>query len=88
MSVGLSDQMVAAARRARPRHELPATPETCFWGFFDRDRPPVLSIRSGDVVRVEAVTHHAGAHADLLMDDAIRRLWAASPNRTAAPAST
>ena len=60
-------------------HLLPATPATCFWGFFDRDLPPVLTVRSGDRVRVETLTHHAGDTPDLLMDDGIRAVWAAIP---------
>ncbi|MGD9995501.1 MAG: acetamidase/formamidase family protein [Ilumatobacteraceae bacterium] len=59
------------------RHTLPATPETCFWGYIDRDQPPCLEIDSGDIVHVEAVTHHAGDAPDLLMDDGISALWAA-----------
>lgn len=56
-------------------HELPASPDTCFWGYFDRDQPPVLEIASGDIIEVEAVTHHAGDAPDLLMDDGIRAIW-------------
>ena len=41
-------------------HTLRATPETCFWGFFDAARPPVLRVRSGDLVRIETLTHQAG----------------------------
>jgi acetamidase/formamidase len=37
-------------------HALRATPDTCFWGFFDSSRPPVLEVRSGDLVRVETLT--------------------------------
>ncbi len=86
VSVDLSGQM-AAALVAPPgaRHELLASPETCYWGYFDRDRPPVLEIRSGDVVRIEAVTHHAGDAPDLLMDAAIRRLWAGIPEAERGP---
>lgn len=56
-------------------HHLPATPQTVHWGFFDRTQPPVLTVRSGDLVRIEAVTHHAGDAPDLLMDEAIERLF-------------
>ena len=37
-------------------HRLGSTPETCHWGFFDAALPPVLSIRSGDRVTVEAIS--------------------------------
>ena len=46
------------------------------WGYIDRDTPAVLEIDSGDVIEIEAVTHHAGDAPDLLMDDGIRALWA------------
>ena len=43
--------------------------------------PSVLEVDSGDVIEIEAVTHHAGDAPDLLMDDGIRAIWEASPNR-------
>ena len=54
------------------QHSLPATPATCYWGYLDRDQLPCLEIDSGDIVHVEAITHHAGDAPDLLMDDAGR----------------
>jgi acetamidase/formamidase len=66
-------------------HVLAAGPSTCFWGFFDRDLPPVLTVRSGDLVRVEAVTHHAGDAPDLLMDAGIEAIWAAIPETERGP---
>ena len=39
-------------RDAGNLHVLKATPETCFWGFFDQSLPPVLTIDSGDIVYV------------------------------------
>lgn len=56
-------------------HILKATPETCFWGFFDKELPPVLTIDSGDIVYVEALTHHAGDAPDLLMDAGVREVY-------------
>jgi acetamidase/formamidase len=60
-------------------HVLRATPETCFWGFFDRSRPAVLTVRSGDVVHVETLTHQAGDAPDLLMDDGVRAVYSGIP---------
>ena len=62
-------------------HHLPATPETCFWGYFDPDETPVLEIASGDSVTIEALTHHAGDAPDLMMDDGVRAVWAALTER-------
>jgi acetamidase/formamidase len=60
-------------------HELRATPETCFWGFFDNSRSPVLEVRSGDLVRVETLTHQAGDAPDLLMDDGVEVVYRGIP---------
>jgi len=38
------------------RHHLPATPETCHWGFFDARLRPVLSIASGDEVTIDTIS--------------------------------
>jgi acetamidase/formamidase len=72
-------ETVLATKPANPPHRLPATPDTCRWGYLDPAAPPVLTIASGDRVAVEAITHHAGDAPDLLMDDAIRQIWQAIP---------
>ena len=64
---------------------LPATPDSCFWGWFDRDHPPVLKVERGEIVEVEALTHHAGDAPDLLMDDAVRAVWASIPEAERGP---
>ncbi|MEA3185470.1 MAG: hypothetical protein QOJ74_1947 [Ilumatobacteraceae bacterium] len=61
--------------RANAEHHLAATPDTCVWGYIDRDTPAVLEVESGDIIEIEAVTHHAGDAPDLLMDDGIRAIW-------------
>jgi acetamidase/formamidase len=35
---------------------LRSSPETCHWGFFDASLPPVMTIKSGDMVTVECVS--------------------------------
>ncbi len=60
-------------------HVLRATPQTCFWGFFDRSLPPVLTIRSGDAVQVETLTHQAGDAPDLMMDEGVRGVYEGIP---------
>ncbi|PPS42103.1 formamidase [Chroococcidiopsis sp. TS-821] len=62
-------------RNAGSIHILKATPQTCFWGFFDKTLPPVLTINSGDIVYIEALTHHAGDAPDLLMDAGVREVY-------------
>jgi acetamidase/formamidase len=67
------------------RHTLRATPDTCYWGYLDQDQPACLQIDSGDIVHVEAITHHAGDAPDLLMDDGIRAIWSAIAEDTRGP---
>ncbi len=54
---------------------LPATPDTCFWGYLDPTEATVLDVDSGTELTIEAVTHHSGDAPDLLMDDGIRAIW-------------
>lgn len=56
-------------------HVLPATPSTVHWGYFDPRLTPVLTVESGDLVRIEALTHHAGDAPDLLMDAGIEAVF-------------
>ncbi len=44
-------------------HVVPSRPETVTWGWFPIDRPPVLTIQSGDTVRIDTLTH-AGTTQD------------------------
>lgn len=56
-------------------YTLPATPETCRWGYFDRNQSPVLRVSSEDIVAVECLSHRAGDIPDLMMDDGVRRVY-------------
>jgi len=58
-------------------HELAATPDTVNWGFFDNSVDPVCRVESGDVVRIETVSHHAGDAPDYMMDDGVRAIYEA-----------
>jgi acetamidase/formamidase len=66
-------------------HELRATPATCFWGFFDASLPPVLRVRSSDLIRVETLTHQAGDAPDLMMDAGVEAVYGAIPIETRGP---
>lgn len=66
-------------------HELPVTPATCFWGFFDNALPPVLRVASGDIVHIETLTHQAGDAPDLLMDAGTRAVYDAIPAAARGP---
>jgi len=58
-----------------PSHSLPATPDNCFWGYFDPAVAPVLSVPSGSTIRIEAVSHHSGDAPDLMFDEGIAAIW-------------
>jgi len=60
-------------------HHLSAVPETVHWGYFDPAVAPVLKVRSGDLIRAEAVTHHAGDDPDLMFDEKIARIFKEVP---------
>src|SRR5512134_3166495 len=45
----------AAAQASPTVHRLPATPATVAFGHYDPAKPPVLRIRSGDIVQVETM---------------------------------
>jgi acetamidase/formamidase len=56
-------------------HIVKANKNTVHWGYFDCGLAPILKVKSGDLVRIEAVTHHAGDAPELLMDEGIRQLY-------------
>jgi acetamidase/formamidase len=66
-------------------HELTARPETVHWGYFDNTLAPAITVASGDLVRVEAITHHAGDAPDLLMDDGVRAIYDTVTDRGPGP---
>jgi acetamidase/formamidase len=66
-------------------HRLPATPATVHWGYFDPALAPAIRVKSGDLVHAEAVTHHAGDAPELMMDDAIHRIFTEIPESDRTP---
>jgi acetamidase/formamidase len=72
-----SETLMAAdmIRDAKKIHVLKATPETCFWGYFDKTQPPVMTVDPGDIVYIEALTHHADDAPDLLMDAGVKAVY-------------
>ena len=60
-------------------HELRATPETVHWGYFSASRAPALRVASGDIIRAEAVTHHAGDAPELMMDAGVQAIFDGVP---------
>lgn len=66
-------------------HILRATPQTVHWGYFDASLAPALTVKSGDIVQAEAITHHAGDAPELMMDDAITALYRGIPEEDRRP---
>jgi acetamidase/formamidase len=48
-------------------HHLPATKDTVHWGYFSKSEGAKLTIRSGDTVTVESITHHANDDAERMI---------------------
>jgi acetamidase/formamidase len=46
-------------RRAPKTHDIKATPETTFYRYLDADAKPVLTINSGDIIKLETATGDA-----------------------------
>ena len=66
-------------------HHLQALPGSTHWGYFDATQPPALTVRSGDLIQAEAVTHHAGDDPALLMDEKIWRIFNETPEADRTP---
>ncbi len=50
--------MLCGSALAQPAdHYVPSRPETLSWGWFPLDKPPVVTIVSGDTVRVDTLSH-------------------------------
>ena len=50
LNVGLVE-----SQQVQSNHRLLPTPQTITWGYFDARTPPVLRVRSGDVVEIESL---------------------------------
>ena len=46
-----------AARGIEADHLVPSRPENLSWGWYPLDKQPVLTVESGETVRVETLTH-------------------------------
>jgi acetamidase/formamidase len=65
--VDLDANRTSSASRAHVRHYdwfVPSRPETVTWGWILVDKPPVITIKSGDTVRIDTISHHGATQAD------------------------
>jgi len=49
--------LAAAATAQVPDATLRSTPETVIWGYLTADLPPALTIKSGQTVKIDTVSH-------------------------------
>ncbi len=82
------------AQESAPDHVLRSTPENLVWGWYPIDRAPVLTIRSGDTVRIDTLSHAGttqaeepveylgefGVAPDEVLDDVVD-FWRTRPDR-------
>ena len=62
-TVILLGSTVPMSLQAQNEQFVPSRPDTLTWGWFPTDAPPVLTIQSGEIVRIDTLSH-AGATQD------------------------
>jgi acetamidase/formamidase len=89
--------LLASAARAQyveADHYLPSRPDNLSWGFIPTDKDSVLTIESGETVRIDTLSHHGstqdqdpvefldnfGVQRNEILDDVID-FWASRPSR-------
>jgi acetamidase/formamidase len=75
-SLGLLCSLAAFsdAAYASQHYDLPATPDNVQWGWYDPNEKPKLTIRSGDTVSIETLSHALGQIKPGVSIDEIVRL--------------
>ena len=82
------------AQETDPDHVVRSTPENVVWGWYPIDREPVLTVQSGDTVRIDTLSHAGttqaeepveylggfGASPDEVLQDVVD-FWATRPDR-------
>jgi acetamidase/formamidase/AraC-like DNA-binding protein len=48
-----------AGRSGAKHHYIPANDKTVHWGFLSKELRPVATVKSGDALTIETLTHHA-----------------------------
>ncbi|MBI3049238.1 MAG: acetamidase/formamidase family protein [Acidobacteria bacterium] len=84
----------AVQNRSDVDHVVPSRPDTVVWGWIPIDRPPVVTVESGQTVRIDTLSHHGatqneppdvllapyGVRPDEILQD-VRDFWASRPGR-------
>jgi acetamidase/formamidase len=63
----LAQKSAANQPGERAYHYLPANADTVHWGYFSKKLKPRVEINSGDIVTIEALTHHAADDLDRMV---------------------
>jgi acetamidase/formamidase len=79
LTVCLSAASQTQETHAARHYVLPATPENVQWGWYDINEKPKLTIRSGDTVSIETLSHSLGQIKPGVPMDEIVRLRKANP---------
>jgi acetamidase/formamidase len=53
-----------AQQRMNADHYLPAKPENVTWGWIPTDAKPLVTVRSGETVRIDTISHHGATQAE------------------------
>lgn len=64
LMLAASAAVSAGQGRAAADHVVPSRPETVTWGWIPIDKPPVLTVQSGQTVRIDTLSHHGATQAD------------------------
>jgi len=54
----------AHAQRMAADHHVQAKPENVTWGWIPLDKAPVVTIRAGQTVRIDTISHHGATQAE------------------------
>jgi acetamidase/formamidase len=77
--LGLLSVAPAEESGASKHHVLPATPDNVQWGWYDANEKPKLTVKSGDTVSIETLSHSLGQIKPGVGMDEIVRLRKGNP---------
>lgn len=79
VTLGVSAASLGQDNHASKHYVLPATTENVQWGWYDITEKPKLTIKSGDTVSIETLSHSLGQIKPGVAMDEIVRLRKANP---------
>jgi acetamidase/formamidase len=79
LTLSVSAPSIGAYSEPSKHHVLPASTENVQWGWYDINEKPKLTIKSGDTVSIETLSHSLGQIKPGVAMDEIVRLRKANP---------